>query len=207
MKKIALLLVVCLGLCPLALAQPQISGPLSGTMGPGTYLVVGNCTVNGGQILILLPGTTFLFAGHYDLVVNTYGRLHAIGTAEDFIVFTRQNPDTACDWGGIRFPYGSYADTLSYCRFEYATYHPTPNVNGGALFIQTAGMKVTHCTFANNAAQDGGGIYVNTSSGTISDCAFINNSASQNGGGLNLMWSSNITVSNCLFLNNASHGT
>ncbi len=189
-------------------AQPQISGSLSGTLGPGSYTVVGDCWVEGTETLTIQPGTTFLFAGHYSIVVNAYGTLQAVGTAQDSIVFTHQESGTSYDWGGIRFAYGaSSSSILSYCVLEYARYHPTPNVNGGALYLQSSGLTITHCTIANNSAQSGGGIYINTSSVTISDCVFANNYASQNGGGLQLKWSSNISVNNCVFVNNSSHGT
>jgi len=189
------------------IAQPPdtLSGPLSGTLGPGSYVVVGDCWVESYNTLTIQPGTSFLFAGHYNLVIETNGELQAVGTELDSIVFTRQYPDTSCDWGGIRFVYGaSSSSILSYCVLEYA--HPAPNVNGGALYIQSQGITITHCTIANNSAKCGGGIYLNASSVTISDCVFANNSASQSGGGLHLKWSSNAMLSNCVFCNNASHG-
>jgi hypothetical protein len=186
----------------------QLSGPLSGTLGPGSYTVAGDCWVEGGDILTIQPGTTLLFAGNYNIVVNAYGELQAVGTELDSIVFTRQDPYPSCDWGGIRFAYGASSSSIfSYCVLEYARYHPTPNVNGGALYLQSSGITITHCTIANNSAQSGGGIYINTSSVTISNCVFANNYASQNGGGLQLKWSSNISVNNCVFVNNSSHGT
>ena len=189
-------------------AQPQISGSLSGTLGPGSYVVVGDCWVDAANTLTIQPGTTFLFAGHYSFVINAYGTLLAVGTELDSIVFTHQYPGTSYDWGGFRFAYGASSSSIfSYCVLEYAKYHPIPNVNGGALYIQSSGITITHCTIANNSAQGGGGIYINTSSVTISDCVFANNSASQNGGGLQLKWSSNISVNNCVFFNNSSHGT
>ncbi len=189
-------------------AQAQLSGPLNGTVGPGMNTVTGDCWVNAGNTLTIQPGTTLFFAGHYSLTINSNATLHAVGTVQDSIVFTRQEPDSSCDWGGIRFAYGaSSSSLLSYLVLEYARYHPTPNVNGGALYLQSSGITITHCTIANNSAQGGGGIYLNTNSVTISDCIFTDNSASQNGGGLQLKWCSNIIVNNCVFINNSSHGT
>ena len=62
-------------------AQPQLSGPLSGTVGPGDFQVVGDCSVDSGQTLTIMPGTAFYFTGHYWLKVNAGGELHADGTA------------------------------------------------------------------------------------------------------------------------------
>lgn len=208
MKISVLPFLVCLGLTSLALAQPQISGPLSGNMGPGDYLVVGDCSVNGGQTLTLMPGTRFLFTGHYTLRILSNGTLHAVGTEEDSIVFTHQNPDTSCDWSGIRFLYGANAASiLSYCRVEYGRYHIYPENSGGGLYIQGAAITVSRCTFANNRNDYGGAMYINVSPMTISDCVFMDNVATQNGGALYLQWNSNATVNNCVFANNASAGT
>lgn len=207
MKRIALALWVSLTVFDLAVAQPQISGPLSGTLGPGAYLVVGDCSVNGGQTLTLRPGTTFLFAGHYSLRILAYGTLCAVGTDADSIVFTHQNPDTSCDWSGIRFLYGSYAaSVISYCRIEYARYHLQAEGSGGGLSVQGPGMTISQCLISNNEATNGGGIWCNVAPVTISDCIFLDNSA-VNGGGLHLQWNANATVSNCVFAGNTATGT
>ncbi|MHC4498879.1 MAG: right-handed parallel beta-helix repeat-containing protein [Planctomycetota bacterium] len=207
MKKLIISFSLCLCVVSLVFAQPQISGPLSGTMGPGTYIVVGNCSVSAANTLTLEPGTTFLFAGHYNITINSYGTLHAVGTRQDSIVFTRQYPDTSCEWSGIRFEYGASANSiLSYCRLEYAKHNVSPNHNGGALYIQGAAITISHCTIANNYATGGGGIYVNVSAITVSDCVFMNNS-SGNGGGLYIKWSSGVTVNNCIFARNSSTNT
>ncbi len=188
-------------------ALAQLSGPLSGTLGPGSYTVLGNCWVNTGNTLTIQPGTTLIFTGHYSLTINSYGTLYAVGTVQDSIVFTRQNPDTSCDWSGIRFQYGSSSSsTLSFCLLEYARYNISPNHNGGALYIQGPGITITHCTIANNYATGGGGIYINVAPVTISDCIFINNS-SGNGGGLYIKWSSGVSVSDCIFARNSSTNT
>lgn len=192
-------------------AQPQISGPLSGTMGPGDFLVTGNCTINSGQTLTLQPGTRFLFTGHYSLKVNSGGTLHAVGTQQDSIVFTHQNSNPSCDWSGIRFLlWSSSTSILSYCRVEYAKYHVSPDISGGGVFIQTPGITVSHCTIANNTTGgttgSGGGIFVNAASVMISDCIIADNVA-YNGGGISLDYASGATVKNCLVISNTALGT
>jgi hypothetical protein len=67
MKSISLLLLLFL-FASLTLAQ--LSGPLGGTLGPGTYHVIGNISVESGDSLRLVPGTTFTFDGPYNFKIR-----------------------------------------------------------------------------------------------------------------------------------------
>ncbi len=75
----------------LALAQAsfgQLSGALSGTLGPGAYHVVGIIHVDFGDSLRVMPGTTFVFDGPYPFRI--YGTLLAEGTESNSIVLQPQ---------------------------------------------------------------------------------------------------------------------
>ncbi|MBU0519641.1 right-handed parallel beta-helix repeat-containing protein [bacterium] len=188
-----------------AIAQ-DISGSLSGTLGPGTYNVVGNCQVDAGQSLTIEPGTTFLFTGHYALKV--FGTLHAVGTEADSIVFKRQQATSTCEWSGIRFMVGCSPNSiLSYARLEWAKYHTYPDYNGGAVYIEEDGITISHCYIKNNYASSGGGMYINNvMSATITDCIFLANEAG-NGGGMYINNSQYVTVDNSIIAKNKSTST
>lgn len=205
-KSFLLAILLSVALCNfVAIAQPSINGSLSGTLGPGTYIVNGNCTVDAGNSLTIEPGTTFLFSGHFYLKV--YGTLTAVGTEQDNIVFKRQNPNTTCEWSGIRFMSGSSSRSIvSYAHLEYAKYQVWPDYNGGAFYIEQDGVTITNCWINDNYASSGGGIYVNAATPNISDCVFFGNTAG-NGGGLYLYNSSGVVVENCIFAKNKSTST
>jgi hypothetical protein len=192
----------------MALAQPTIQGSLSGSLGPGAYIVAGNCTVDAGATLTVAPGTTFLFAGHYNLKVT--GTLNAVGTAADSILFVRQFQTAACEWSGLRFMAGAMANSVvSYALFEGARYQVWPDYYGGALFIG-APVNITHCYIDNCYSSSGGGAYIaNVNSGTvnISDCIIMNCSAG-NGGGLYVYFSNAVVnIINCAIARNTSTST
>jgi hypothetical protein len=204
----SLLLVILLSvaLCNfVAGAQPSINGSLSGTLGPGDYIVTGNCTVDAGNSLTIQPGTTFLFSGHFSLKV--YGYLSAVGTEQDMIYFKRQNPNTTCEWSGIRFMNGCSPNSIvSYAHLEYAKYHTYPDYNGGAFYIEEDGVTITHCWIKDNYASSGGGIYINGATPYISDCVIFGNTAG-NGGGMYIYNSNGVVVENCIIAKNSSTST
>jgi hypothetical protein len=187
------------------MGQPSLQGSLSGTLGPGTYLVVGNCTVDHGATVTVQPGTTFLFTGHFSWKI--YGTLHANGTVTDSIQFKRQQSSTLYDWSGLRFLAGAATTcNLTHCYIEGARYQVFPDVNGGALYINNGGVQVSSCFIINNYATAGGGICVESSPATIDHCIIFGNTAG-NGGGLYVLNSQNVTVSNTLFAKNAATNT
>ena len=188
-----------------ALAQPMIHGSLSGTLGPGTYIVDGICGVAAGNSLTIQPGTTILFSGHYNWKI--YGQLTAVGTEQDSIKFLRQNPESTCDWGGIKFFAGSSPNSaISYCVFDHAAWMNYPDVYGGAIYIESVAITVSHCFISNCIATSGGGIYITGAAATVSDCIFFNNSAG-NGGGLMAYMTTGTNVRNCIFGKNSATST
>ena len=81
-------------------AQTEISGPQSGTLGPGTYLVTAEISVQSGNSLTILPGTTFLHNGNHRWIIS--GEFTAEGTEADSIVFVPQDTLEIHMWGGAQ---------------------------------------------------------------------------------------------------------
>ncbi|MFH1011220.1 MAG: right-handed parallel beta-helix repeat-containing protein [bacterium] len=162
----------------------QLSGPLSGTLGPGTYHVIGSISVESGDTLRLMPGTTFIFDGGYPFRI--YGTLLAEGTETDSVVFTTDtlaNPDR---WRGLRFyGSGSSGSRLAYCVIEnglaLGTW-PDPNSFGGGVYLYDTSPNFHNCVFANDSARyDGGAVYCYSSFSAFTNCTFMGNSGDEGG--------------------------
>ncbi|MFH1011261.1 MAG: hypothetical protein V1784_08505, partial [bacterium] len=122
----------------------QLSGPLSGTLGPGIYHVVGEISINSGDSLRLLPGTTFIFDGSYRFRI--YGQLLAEGTESDSIVFTTYQSGSN-RWKGLRFDgSNSSGSRLAYCLIEKGrAYGPSGlDWQGGGIFCYYASPTFTN---------------------------------------------------------------
>ncbi|MFH1735298.1 MAG: right-handed parallel beta-helix repeat-containing protein, partial [bacterium] len=192
------------------LAQPQISGPQSGTLGPGTYLVIGDISVESGQTLTVLPGTTLLHNGNHTWMI--YGQLNADGSDADSIQFIRQSAISDHEWGGIRFQSGaSDASTLTYCVIDHCTQDgSTPYAFGAAVFCNGVDLAINHCRISNcSNVFDGGGIYAVNSAVSINYCEIVDNISDNdnNGGGIYLMMCSGAEVTHCTVARNEATGT
>ena len=203
------ILMVCLWIglvaCP-AVAQEYIHGPLSGTLGPGAYIVDGDIQVNEGAVLTINPGTTLLHAGHFTWRIQ--GEINMMGTADDVIVFTRQQPIESHLWGGIRFDNSSSSNSeLQWCVFAACFNITYPEHRGGAIFIDSVSVRISNCAFLYSESIEGAGIYASfADSLTIENCRFINNVA-ENGGGLFLHECNEVTITNCVFNGNTATST
>ncbi|TKJ37935.1 hypothetical protein CEE37_13300 [candidate division LCP-89 bacterium B3_LCP] len=156
-------------------ANAQLQGPLSGTIGPGTFQVVGDILVEEGSSLRIEPNTTFLFTGNYSFEINGY--LYAMGTVTDSIRFMQNNPGTT--WSGLDFDNADNACTLEYCFVTGSNSH--------GIYLFHSGPTIFKCTIVNNSTPyGGGGIYVGYwgCGATISNCVISNNSAAGSGGGI-----------------------
>jgi len=201
----ALLVLSVAGVFPnLALSQPAISGALSGSLGPGDFVVEGNCSITYGETLTIEPGTTFLFSGHYTL--NVFGQLNAEGTETDSIRFIRQFPTDECRHGGIRFLSGSSVNsTLRYCLIDNARNDEFPNYFGGGIYCSNIGMQISNCTISNSSADKGGGLYGMNAPLAITDCLFEGNTSTLGGGGI-FAFNSAMTVNESTFRENQGLG-
>ena len=176
----------------------QLSGSLSGTLGPGDLHVVGNIWIDSDDSLRLMPGTTFHFDGYYSFGIH--GPLLAEGTETDSIVFstdTLTNPDR---WQGLRF-YNSNSDgsRLSYCVVQFGW---QPDYYGGGVFIHESSPSFSNCTFRSNIAENfGGGVHCAYSSSSFTNCNFLHNSCGSAGGGV---YGGEGDFTDCIFAYNSS---
>jgi len=192
---------------PAANAQPQIYGNLSGSLGPGEYIVTGDCNVQSGTTLTIEPGTTFLHATHATWTI--YGTLSAQGTESEPIIFERQYENESCKWGGIRIYNSSANNTvLDYCVVDYCKNSYYPTYYGGGIYVSGSTPTIMNTTISNCYASSGGGIYVTGGGGPLFDgCTIINNTAG-NGGGIYIYnQSNNTSIKNSIIVKNSSTST
>ena len=137
-------------------------GNISGkwTIANSPYLIEGEITIPNDSTLMIDPGVIVEFQGHYALEVR--GRLLAVGTASDTILFTVNdtsgfsNPDTTLGgWFGIRFtdtPLTNDSSKIHYCKLQYGK-TVAPAYAGGALCVLNFDkLTVSNCRFQHNMA-------------------------------------------------------
>ena len=138
---IALLVTVISGLHG-SFAQTEISGPQSGTLNAGTYIVTGDITVQNGSTLIIGPGAEFKH--RYGTKWDIHGEFKAEGTADQKIRFVFDDTGDSVTWRGLKFfPDASDDCILDYCVFENAQ----GNEWGGAVHIDLVDMTVKNSEF------------------------------------------------------------
>ena len=177
-----------------------ISGTLSGTLGPGGYIVFDDISIEFGDTLRLVPGTAFRFSGPYSFEIE--GTLLAEGTSEDSVLFTTLpllNPDY---WENMRFDgVGSSGSRLTYCDIQYGSH---ANLGGGGIQCIGASPTITNCTFRDNTARFGGGISIEwDSSPAISQCTFFGNTA-ELGGAIYCGDGASPTIISCVIRHNSA---
>lgn len=193
-----------LALIPMiAEGQPSIFGELSGELGPGVYVVVGNCQVRDGDTLRINPGTTFMHTGYYTWQIE--GLLLAVGKENEPISFKRRDPIEDHRWGGFQFFLGYTGQSeVRWCHFDYCKKHNYPNNKGAAIYLGNVSVIIRNCTFTNGYATDGGAIYAEYSDEQVIDsCTFVLNN-SGNGGGIYLDHCTRAVISNCYIGQNES---
>jgi len=161
------------------------AGNVSGTwtLAGSPYNIQGHIQISDGTTLIIEPGVTVNFQGTYKL--NVQGRLLAVGTATDTIVFTAANITNG--WRGIRFdntPATNDSSKIVYCKLQYGKANGSDPYNkGGALYFNNfSKVIILNCNISNCSAYQGGGIYCISSSPIISYNSIANNSSGYAGG-------------------------
>jgi hypothetical protein len=165
--------------------------------------------VPNDSTLIIQPGVTVNFQGHYKFLI--LGRLLATGTENNNIIFT--NTYTNDGWYGIRFDNTSSSNDSSifdYCQVSGGR-ATDPEPWGGAFeFNSFSKVRVSHCLINHNFAQStGGAIDCSSSSPLITNNTFEYNTADffafhRNGGGAISCFESNAIISNNIIKNNTS---
>ena len=159
----------------------EVSGLQSGVWDAETILVKGNVTVQDS--LNIMPGTTILFDGFYNINVKNNAKLNAIGTENDSILFTIADTtgfhvfdSGRGGWNGIRLEKAG-ACKFNYCRFQYGKAALDDDQDGGALRIfNSDNVEISHSTlFCNFSREHGGALNAVDSKVMIHDCKVNNN--------------------------------
>ncbi|TKJ41225.1 hypothetical protein CEE37_06050 [candidate division LCP-89 bacterium B3_LCP] len=211
MEKLLKVLMLCLLVAGFAQAQTYISGPQSGTLGPGLYIVEGNIRVMPGETLTIVPGTDLQHNGNWKWEI--YGQLNAEGTESDSIYFVRQNPVGEHRWASLRFMEGAAdASTIDYCVIDNCNIPSgTPSTKlGGGIYTNGVDITVTNSRISNcDAYWHGGGIYASSANIVVDYCLIVDNTATSgaNGGGIYLMNCDNAVITNSEIARNSATGT
>ena len=191
-----------------AAAGTSLEGDLSGTLGPGTYIVDGDCRVLPGSTVRIVPETTFLFNGPFTWEVS--GTLLAEGSVGRPIVFTPIGPEPRYRWGGIRFlDQGADMSLLDFCIIEHAYrrhYEFSPDNFGGGLFMSNASPLIRNTVIRHCEATYGGGVYTTEDSKAILDSCTISHNNALVGAGINIHESGQVRLTNSYIFANASDG-
>jgi hypothetical protein len=176
------------------IAAGNVSGLWAKANSP--YHINGEITVPNGETLTIEPGVEVIFQGHYKF--NIQGRILAIGTEQDSIIFTAD--DHSAGWHGLRFdntPSSNDSSIIEYCRLEYGkanTGSGFVNRCGGAIYANCDKLRISHCLFQLNMCYNtdinqtgGGAIVIVGGNPIISHCEFNANTSSFFGGAL-LIW-------------------
>jgi hypothetical protein len=201
-----------------AYAQTEIpAGNVSGswTLSNSPYHINGEVAIPDGETLNIEPGVDVIFTGHYKF--NVQGRLLAIGTVDDSITFTAQNPDTG--WHGIRLVNIATANDSTIferCIFQYGKANSgdgMENRGGGAIFTSLNKLRISHCLFQNNLSyhpdenQTGGGAIAITAGNPIIEYCDFTANTSPFGAAMIIWYSTSAQIRNNHFHNNNGHGT
>ncbi len=201
LNEIKFLVILFFLMCTVLYSQQPISGPQSGTLGPGTYEVVGNITVENGKTLAIEPGTKFEHNGNYAWAIS--GEVKAVGTLGEEIHFVSKG---SSNWGGIQFLEGSSDQSIfDHCIIDKCE-RPWGKAGGG-INVNGASITVQNSTISNCDAMYGGGINATNCSIIVNNCIFKNNIGDKGGCAINLCDCDNATVENCVMYGNSSNTT
>lgn len=127
------------------------------------YQVLGDITIPNDSTLIIEPGVSVIFEGHYTL--NVQGRLLAVGAEGNEITFTINDTTgfhdphtTPGGWNGIQFidtPTDNDTSKIIFCTLQYgkAVGSTAPDKMGGAIYIGNFNnVIIANCLITNNSA-------------------------------------------------------
>ena len=184
MKKLSFLLTILIMVTftvKLNAQNIEANGLQSGIWEADTVFVTSNISVL--ESLIIQPGTTVVFQGHFGIRVENGAFIQAIGTETDSITFTAA--DTTGfhifnlgrgGWNGIHLD-DARASQFDYCRFEYGKAALDDDQDGGALRIRKCDdVEINHSTlYCNFSREHGGALNAEWSKVVMHDCDVRNN--------------------------------
>jgi parallel beta-helix repeat protein len=194
---------------------PIAAGDVSGTwtLANSPYHILGQITVPDGETLTIEPGVEVVFMGHHKF--NVQGRLLAVGTQQDPILFTAENKTAG--WHGIRFintPATNDTSKIIHCSLKYGKANTGSGYDrsGGAIFIRGFDkVFVSDCLFEYNmtsgdvGSTGGPGVCIFYGSPTITNSTFIHNDGTLgSAGAIKVDFTSNAIISNNIISNNTS---
>ncbi len=128
-----------------------------------------------GEELVIEPGVEVRVQGEFEL--DVFGRLEAVGTAEDSIRFLA--PDTLT-WEGINFvdsdTNGQDSSRVSYCRTS-----DCDRIDGPLYLEHSSDLRLSHSVISGNLASRGGGIRCEYSNPLLHDLLIADNGVSNGG--------------------------
>lgn len=190
------------------------AGDVSGTwtFENSPYKVNGEINIPNEDTLIIEPGVQVVFTGHYKF--NVQGRLLAIGTARDTIIFTAQDSETG--WNGLRFintPATNDSSKIVHCRLQYGLTTIDMDSCGGAIRVDGFDkLRISNCLITHNKTTGdpytgGAGIGIGSCSPLIENNTICYNIAEGgHGGGIFVYAPSNSTIRNNLIFKNQAFG-
>ena len=199
------------GYCQTDIPAGDVIGTWSLSNSP--YQVNGNITIPDGQILTIEPGVTAIFKEACKLDVQ--GCLIAVGTSEDTITFTAEDPNAG--WHAIKFvntPTSNDTSKIMFCKIEYGKLDQGDWQDrcGGAIFsVNFNKIIISNCLLQNNRVYNtgdmysgsGGAIALDNASPIISNNCILNNeSIYHTGGGITCHNNSHPIISNNMIANN-----
>jgi hypothetical protein len=179
--KTRLLLFLVLGSLMAKAQTIEVSGTQSGVWDAETVLVKGDVKVQDS--LRIMPGTTVVFQGFFQIIVENNASLKAIGTENDSITFTVTDTtgfhvfnSGRGGWNGIRLNEAG-ASQFDYCRMQYGKAALDNDQDGGALRIYGCNaVEISNSTlFCNFSREHGGALNAENSKVVIHDCMVSNN--------------------------------
>lgn len=163
-------------------------------LGAATYIAKEDITVSKDATLTLQPGVRIVFEQDYKMSVD--GKLYAVGTEDNPIVFTGAE-STRGFWAGLRIYNSNSTDNqLEYVTIEYGGSYYDGNLLLTGSSSNPTRVSINNCTFRQSSQ------YGLVSSGTVMIDGFENNLLTANQAGAASMQADHIG-----FLKNTSSFT
>ncbi len=116
------------------------------TLSGACYIVESDLYVSDGATLTINPGVTLRFQQGHDMTVSSSGRLSAVGTAAQPIVFTGEEAIRGY-WGGLLiYQSNSTVNQLDYVTIEYGGGYHDANLKLDGSASSPARLNITNCT-------------------------------------------------------------